>query len=209
MSSQRKGVSPEVNAGYVDKLSQMIGCKTVWTHEGTNEAEFQRFYALLDQLFPNLAAKAKKLTFGGGCFFYVIEGKNAHKNILLMSHHDVVAATEKENWDYPPFEGTIVDGKLYGRGTQDTKGSLYGELAALEKAILSDADVAADDRLAKHARWVTELKARYTFTAENTAGILKEEVGQVFAKVLEHAGVYERSEAGRAAFLRFAAYVNN
>ena len=86
---------------------------------------------------------------------------------------------------------------------------LKGELAALEKAILSDADVAADERLAKHARWVTELKARYTFTAENTAGILKEEVGQVFAKVLEHAGVYERSEAGRAAFLRFAAYVNN
>jgi UDPglucose--hexose-1-phosphate uridylyltransferase len=33
-------------------------------------------------------------------------------------------------------------------------------------------------------------------------------VGQVFAKVLEHAGVYARTEEGKAAMLRFVAYVN-
>ena len=43
---------------------------------------------------------------------------------------------------------------------------------------------------------------------ENTAEILKEEVGQVFAQVLEHAGVYKRTEEGKAALLRFVAYVN-
>ena len=64
------------------------------------------------------------------------------------------------------------------------------QLAALEEAILNGADLAADDVLAKHAPWVEELKTKYTFTAENTAEILKEEVGQVFAKVLEHAGVF-------------------
>ena len=53
-----------------------------------------------------------------------------------------------------------------------------------------------------------ELKAKYTFTRENTAEILREEVGQVFAKVLEHAGVYARTEEGKAAFLRFVDYVN-
>ena len=85
---------------------------------------------------------------------------------------------------------------------------LKGELAALEKAILSGADLAADDVLAKHAPWAEELKTRYTFTKENITEILREEVGHIFARVLEHAGVYRRSEAGKAAFLRFVAAVN-
>ena len=85
---------------------------------------------------------------------------------------------------------------------------LKGELAALEEAILSGADLAADAVLAKHASWAEELKTRFAFTKENITEILREEVGHVFAKVLEHAGVYQRSEAGKAAFLRFVAAVN-
>jgi hypothetical protein len=56
--------------------------------------------------------------------------------------------------------------------------------------------------------WVDELKTRHTFTAENTADILKQEVGAVFAAVLEDAGVYKCTEEGRAAFLRFVDFVN-
>ena len=85
---------------------------------------------------------------------------------------------------------------------------LKGELAALEEAILAGADIDADPVLSKHAPWVEELKTRHTFTKENTAAILQEEVGQVFAKVLEHAGVYKRTEDGRKAFLRFVEVVN-
>ena len=85
---------------------------------------------------------------------------------------------------------------------------LKGELAALEEAILSGADIAKDEVLSKHAPWVEELKARHSFNPENTTAILKEEVGQVFAQVLEHAGVYKRTEEGKAALLRFVSYVN-
>ena len=83
---------------------------------------------------------------------------------------------------------------------------LKGELAALEEAILAGAPLTGE--LEKHAPWVEELKTRYTFTAENTTAILREEVGQVFAKVLEHAGVYARTPEGQAAFQRFVDYVN-
>ena len=85
---------------------------------------------------------------------------------------------------------------------------LKGELSALEDAILNGADIAADETLSKHAAWVEELKTRHTFTRENITEILREEVGHVFAKVLEHAGVYQRNEAGKAAMLRFVAEVN-
>ena len=140
MSSQRKGVTPEANAQYVAKLSRMIECKTVWTHEGIWEGEFQRFYALLDELFPNLAAKAEKLVFGGGCFFYLIRGKDAKKNILLMSHHDVVDGSD--DWKTDPCQPVEQDGFLYGRGTIDTKTPLFAELQAAEELLAEGYDFA-------------------------------------------------------------------
>ena len=85
---------------------------------------------------------------------------------------------------------------------------LKGELTALEEALLTGADIAADDVLSKHAPWAEELKTRHTFTRENITIILREEVGHVFANVLEHAGVYRRNETGKLAFLRFIEAVN-
>ena len=134
----RKAAAPEINGEYVKKLSQMIGCKTVWTRTGENQAEFDRFYAVLETLFPNLSQKAKKLTFGGGCFFYVIEGKGAKQNILLMSHHDVVDGGD--GWETDPFCATQKDGYLYGRGTIDTKTPLFAQLQAAEELLAEGYD---------------------------------------------------------------------
>lgn len=131
--SERKGVSRELNAEYTAKLSRMIECKTVWTHDGLHKDEFRRFYAVIDELFPHLAAKAEKLTFGGGCFVYRIHGKNAKKNIMLMSHHDVVDGSA--DWQTPPFSPTEKDGYLYGRGTIDTKTPLFAEFQAVEELL--------------------------------------------------------------------------
>ena len=131
--SERRNVSPEVNASYIEKLSRMIACKTVWTHEGTYEAEFRRFYGELAAIFPNITAKATRLTFGGGCFVYVIHGKDAKKNVMLMSHHDVVDGDDE--WHTDPFQPVEKDGFLYGRGTIDTKTPLFAQLQAAEELL--------------------------------------------------------------------------
>ena len=81
---------------------------------------------------------------------------------------------------------------------------LKAELKELEALLVSGGDITASESCSKHAPWAEELKTRYTFTAENTEDILRQEVGVVFMKVLEHAGVFKRDEQGRAAFLRFA-----
>lgn len=132
--SERHGVTAEKNAEYVSKLSQMINCKTVWTPNDENAAEYKKFYSVLDELFPNITKKAKKLTFGGGCFVYVIEGKNATKNVMLMSHHDVVEGGN--GWESDPFCATVKGDYLYGRGSIDTKTPLFAELQACEELIL-------------------------------------------------------------------------
>ena len=85
---------------------------------------------------------------------------------------------------------------------------LKTELASLREAMLEGRDLRSDPALATHADWAEEILRRREFTAENAEKVLQEEVGRVFMLVLEHAGVYKRNEAGRAAFLRFVNYVN-
>lgn len=83
---------------------------------------------------------------------------------------------------------------------------LKQELAGLEEAILNNLPLTGE--LAKHEAWVNELLQKQMFTPENTASILKLEVGKVFAHFLEHAGVYKRTPKGAAAFDRFVEFVN-
>ena len=85
---------------------------------------------------------------------------------------------------------------------------LKAELHNLAEAIVAGKDIAADEVLNKHAAWVEELKKQYTFTAENALETLLQGTGKVFSEVLEDAGVYKNTDAGRAAFLRFVSYVN-
>ena len=80
---------------------------------------------------------------------------------------------------------------------------LKEELTAVADALASGADLRADERTAKHAEWAEGFKGSYTITADNALDIVKQETGKVFATVLEHAGVYKRTDEGRAAFLRF------
>lgn len=54
-----------------------------------------------------------------------------------------------------------------------------------------------------HRPWAEEMQQNYDFTKENAMSIIQQEVGQIFARVLEDAGVFKRNEEGQAAFQRF------
>ena len=85
---------------------------------------------------------------------------------------------------------------------------LKKELYDLADAIVEGKDIRAEESLEKHADWVEELQTRHMFTQNNAMDIILEETGKVFSEVLEDAGVYKRTEEGRAAFLRFIKHVN-
>ena len=80
---------------------------------------------------------------------------------------------------------------------------LKTELTELAQALAAGEDIRGNETLAKHADWADGLAERYAFTADNAMDILRNEVGKVFAQVLEHAGVYKRTADGQAAFVRF------
>ncbi len=81
---------------------------------------------------------------------------------------------------------------------------LKGEMERLAEAILTGADIRADEELAKHADWVDEFLPAYpNVDRDHIMEILHREIGNVFMEVLEDAGVYKRDPEGQAAFDRF------
>jgi len=63
------------------------------------------------------------------------EGK---PTVLVYGHYDVQPADPVEKWNTPPFEPTVKDGKIYGRGTSDDKGQMLTHVYALEALMKQD-----------------------------------------------------------------------
>ncbi len=125
--------APEELEKYARTLAKMVQCKTVSVKDSYDDTEFAKLRSVVEEAFPLLHQKAERHIFSQDCWVYKIPGRDTSRNILLMSHHDVVAADEV--WDHDPFGGEVADGKIYGRGTADTKGSLCGILFAAEQLL--------------------------------------------------------------------------
>ena len=115
---------------YAQKLSLLIQAETISCKDQTDNTKFYAFQNLLRQMFPALCSVVEWEDFDGS-FLLRWKGRTDIDPILLMNHHDVVEATG--DWKYPPFSGTIAEGKLWGRGTLDTKGGLWAMLQAAEE----------------------------------------------------------------------------
>lgn len=77
---------------------------------------------------------------------------------------------------------------------------LKTEMALLKTAMLENKDLRNDEVLEKHADWADEIKIKYSDINENNIDkIIEDEIGLVFSKVLEHAGVFKNKED----FLKF------
>jgi len=131
------GKKPECSEAELEKygkaMQEMLQCKTVSVKGSYDDTEFAKLRNVVRSHFPLLHQKAEQHIFSQDCWVYKIPGKDTTRNILLMSHHDVVPADEE--WTYEPFSGTIVDGAIYGRGAADTKGSLCAILFAAEQLL--------------------------------------------------------------------------
>lgn len=90
--------------------------EVVKLHPEYTESEVERRIGFKDR--PNVVGKWK--------------GAGSGRSLLMFTHVDTVPVGNLTHWEYPPFDGMIEDGLMYGRGTADNKGGFGSILASLE-----------------------------------------------------------------------------
>ncbi len=89
---------------------------------------------LLAERLEQLGFKIEHLRFGEVDNLWARRGEE--KPLLVFAGHtDVVPAGSLEQWQFPPFEPTISEGYLYGRGSADMKGGIAASIVAVENFI--------------------------------------------------------------------------
>ena len=134
------------SAATLERLCGAVRIPTVSSERGgTNyidTAAFEAMNAYLAANFPRCFATMQHETVGKYSHVFkwagnaTNEARNA-KPVLLLAHLDVVPVEESSanRWTHPPFEATIADGYLWGRGTMDDKCAALGLLEAAENLI--------------------------------------------------------------------------
>ena len=78
---------------------------------------------------------------------------------------------------------------------------LKDEMSLVEKVLLGQ--MIQDPSIEKHQSWIEQIKNKHVYTKENVSELVKQEIGNVFVRVLEDAGVYKMDEQGIQAFKKF------
>jgi len=139
----RRGPAEKIEGIQVDDqqvaehLAASVRCQTVPLDEtGTPDPEaFRQLHEMLKETYPLVHQKLKREVVNGYSLVYVWQGSRSDlEPVMLMAHQDVVSA-EPSDWTYPPFEGKIVDGFIWGRGTLDIKNQLIGIMEAAESLL--------------------------------------------------------------------------
>ena len=196
-------IQPKREDLYAGKLSRMVRCETVSRRDEDQREKFLTFHKVLEELFPLVHRNMEKTEIDGN-LLYFWKGKGSDRPVVLMSHQDVVPA--EGEWLHGPFSGDIADGKVWGRGSADTKCSVMAFFQAAEELLaegfVPDNDVYLSSSCTEEfggdgcSKLVVELKRRGVkpfLVCDEGGAIVQEPIGGVkghFAMI----GVLEKGQ---------------
>lgn len=120
-------------------LQGMVRIPTV-SHPDCADMDFDRFrelHAYIEATYPLVHKTLEKEVLGRGALLYRWKGNGTSDKLplLLMAHQDVVPEGDHSAWKYPPYSGEIAEGKVWGRGTTDSKCNIMAHMEAIEYLI--------------------------------------------------------------------------
>lgn len=136
-SNKALEIDPKKSNQYAKELSELIKIETLsYDIDKDNSEPFRNMHIVMEKIFPNVYNTLEQTVFKSEAILFKWKGKSDEKPIVLMAHQDVVPAN-KNDWNFDPFSGQVTDTEVYGRGTLDTKSTLYGFFKAIEELIES------------------------------------------------------------------------
>jgi carboxypeptidase PM20D1 len=130
--------APPIDVGQAaGHLAEAVRIRTVSHQEAREDEvrEWERLHAWLQSTYPRAHAAMTREVVADRGLLYTWPGTDPSlEPVVLMAHQDVVPVDEgtEKDWKYPPFDGVVADGAVWGRGTFDDKGSLVGLFEAAE-----------------------------------------------------------------------------
>ncbi|HIG41779.1 MAG: M20 family peptidase [bacterium] len=125
-----------------ERLAAALRIKTI-SHQDTADNDYAALLALhdyMDEEFPLVRQQLNKQVVNEYSLLYRWQGSDPElKPVILMSHMDVVPVIEgtQDQWEHPPFAGTIDAGFIWGRGSMDDKFSVFCILEAIEHLLMT------------------------------------------------------------------------
>lgn len=138
---------------------------------------------------------------GGAPIVYAERKGKSDRTLLVYNHYDVQPAEPLELWDTPPFEPTLVDGVLYGRGVNDDKGHFTYRLLALDAILAEEGELPCTIKFLLEGEEETSSAHLPGFVREH-ADLLRSD-----ACIWEHGGVDEHENPLETLGLRGILYV--
>ena len=117
---------------YAQKLSRMVQYDTTSYADTDQRETFLGYHKILEELFPLVHRHLAKTEIAGSLLYHW-KGKDDKYPVVLMGHQDVVPVSGE--WSKPPFSGEISEGKVWGRGSVDTKCSCMAFFQAVEELL--------------------------------------------------------------------------
>ncbi|MBI2028255.1 MAG: M20/M25/M40 family metallo-hydrolase [Candidatus Levybacteria bacterium] len=81
-------------------------------------------FHILDYIFKKIKALGLRAFFVQGNLVVKINGRDSSKALIFNAHVDTVSPGNVSIWEYPPFEGSFIDNKMYGLGASDEKATI-------------------------------------------------------------------------------------
>ena len=129
-----------IDDSVADHLTKAVQFRTVSFHEDSipDSLAFRGLHQYLAEQYPLIDSLLEKTVINDYSLLYEWRGSDPNlKPVIMMSHQDVVPVDEPtmDQWVAGPFEGNIKEGRIYGRGTMDDKGTLIAVMEAVERLL--------------------------------------------------------------------------
>ncbi|WP_174614682.1 M20 family metallopeptidase [Virgibacillus ihumii] len=123
----------------VTLTQQLVRIPSVYRPDepGGNEEKAANFVADHLRNIDGIEVHVEEVAPGRPNVIGVVDSGKPGKTLLFEGHTDVVTEGDPASWKHDPFGADIIDGKMYGRGTNDTKGNLSCMITAVQ-SILED-----------------------------------------------------------------------
>ena len=122
--------------GAVEALRELVKCKTVSYRDPQleDDAQFEGFISALPRVYPCVFEECEFIRLNDRGLLFKWKGKTEAQPAVMMAHYDVVPVNE-DGWSVPAFDAVLKDGRIWGRGTLDTKVTFNGIMFAAEHLI--------------------------------------------------------------------------